>query len=218
MNIGINGFGRIGKTIFLQLLDNKLINVKAINIPDFDINNLESYLKNDSVHHYHKDFHVEILSESCFKINNQKIYLFNNRDPSLLNWQLHNIDYVIDSTVAFLTVDKASKHNCNYVIMCAPPKDNTPQFIYNVNHDNYKGEPIISNASCTTNCITPVLKCLMESNEIISANFTTIHATTASQNVSDTIKFKNRTRRSILNNIIPHSTGASKSIAKVLPK
>tara|TARA_Y100000813_G_scaffold198293_1_gene185939 strand:- start:41 stop:2185 length:2145 start_codon:yes stop_codon:yes gene_type:complete len=218
MNIGINGFGRIGKTIFLQLLDNKLINVKAINIPDFDINNLESYLKNDSVHHYNKDFQIKILSESCFEIDNKKIYLLNNRDPSLLNWQSYNIDYVIDSTGAFLTIDKASKHNCNYVIMCAPPKDNTPQFIYNVNHDSYNGESIISNASCTTNCITPVLKCLMENNEIISANFTTVHATTASQNVSDTIKFKNRTRRSILNNIIPHSTGASKSIAKVLPE
>ena len=104
MNIGINGFGRIGKTIFLQLLDNKLINVKAINIPDFDINNLESYLKNDSVHHYNKDFNIKILSESCFEIDNKKIYLLNNRDPSLLNWQSHNIDYVIDSTGAFLTM------------------------------------------------------------------------------------------------------------------
>ena len=218
MNIGINGFGRIGKTIFLQLLDNKLLNVKAINIPDFDINNISSYLKNDSVHDYNKDFEIEILSESSFMINNKKIHLLNNRDPSLLNWGLYNINYVIDSTGAFLTQDKASKHNCEYLIMCAPPKDNTPQFIYNVNHLNYNGEKIVSNASCTTNCITPVLKCLMDNNEIVSANFTTIHATTASQNVSDTINFKNRTRRSILNNIIPHSTGASKSIAKVLPE
>ncbi len=218
MNIGINGFGRIGKTLFLQLLDNKLVNVKAINIPDFDIKNITTYLENDSVHHYNKKWDIHINDDNSFEINGNKIYVLNNRDPSLLNWTHYEINYVIDSTGAFLTTDKASKHNVDYVIMCAPPKDNTPQFIYNVNHEKYNGEKVISNASCTTNCITPVLKCILENNEIENASFTTIHATTASQNVSDTINFKNRTRRSILNNIIPHSTGASKSITKVLPE
>ena len=102
--------------------------------------------------------------------------------------------------------------------MCAPPKDNSPQFVYNVNHELYNGEKIISNASCTTNCISPVLKFLDEKYTILNANFTTIHATTASQNTIDTNRFKNRTSRSIINNIIPHSTGASKSITKLLPQ
>ena len=102
--------------------------------------------------------------------------------------------------------------------MCAPPKDNTPQFIYNVNHDSYSGESIISNASCTTNCITPVLKCLMENNEIISANFTTVHATTATQFTVDGPSKKDyRGGRSSLLNIIPASTGAAKAVTKVIP-
>ena len=102
--------------------------------------------------------------------------------------------------------------------MCAPPKDNSPQFVYNVNHELYNGESVISNASCTTNCISPVLKFLDEKYTINNANFTTIHATTASQNTIDTNRFKNRTSRSIINNIIPHSTGASSSITKLLPQ
>lgn len=218
MNIGINGFGRIGKTLFLQLINNKILNIKAVNAPDFNIKNITSYLKYDSIHGYNNELDIIILSDNCFKINNKEILLLNNRDPSLLNWKLYNINYVIDSTGVVLTQDLAQKHNADYVIMCAPPKDNTPQFIYNVNHQEYNGEKIISNASCTTNCITPVLKCILENNNIISANFTTIHSSTASQNVCDTINFKNRTRRSILNNIIPHTTGASKSISKVLPE
>ena len=100
----------------------------------------------------------------------------------------------------------------------APPKDNTKQFVYNVNQDSYNGENIVSIASCTTNCISPVLNFLDKNYEIENANFTTIHATTASQNTIDTNRFKNRTSRSILNNIIPHSTGASKSITKLLPQ
>jgi len=101
--------------------------------------------------------------------------------------------------------------------MCAPPKDSTPQFLYNGNHFNYRGESIVSNASCTTNCIVPVLKFLNENYGVVKANFTTIHSATASQNTNDTTHLKNRTSRSIFNNIIPHTTCASKSISKILP-
>ena len=218
--IGINGLGRIGKSILIQFINGTMKNicVKAINIPDFDINNLEIYLKNDTTHSYNKDFHIEIINNNKCKINNNEIFILNNRDASNLNWRSFNIEYVIDSTGAYLTQDKCNQHNVDYVIMCAPPKDNSPQFVYNVNHESYNGENIISNASCTTNCISPVLKFLDEKYTIINSNFTTIHATTASQNTIDTNRFKNRTSRSIINNIIPHSTGASKSITKLLPQ
>lgn len=220
VNIGINGLGRIGKSILIQLLNNKIknIKIKAINIPDFDIKNLEKYLKNDSTHKYDTNFHIEIIDDNKCKINNNEIFILNNRDASKLNWRSYNINYVIDSTGAFLTHDACNLHNVDHVIMCAPPKDNSPQFVYNVNHELYNGESIISNASCTTNCISPVLKFLDEKYTITNANFTTIHATTASQNTIDTNRFKNRTSRSIINNIIPHSTGASSSIVKILPQ
>lgn len=218
--IGINGLGRIGKSILIQFINGNIknISVKAINIPDFDIHNLDTYLKNDTTHCYNKNFHIEIVDDNKCLINNHEIFILNNRDASKLNWSSYNIDYVIDSTGAFLTQDKCNQHNVDYVIMCAPPKDNSPQFVYNVNHELYDGEKIISNASCTTNCISPVLKFLDEKYTILNANFTTIHATTASQNTIDTNRFKNRTSRSIINNIIPHSTGASKSITKLLPQ
>ena len=218
--IGINGLGRIGKSILVQFLNSDIKNmkIKAINIPDFDINNLEDYLNNDSTHKYNKNFSIEVINPNLCKINNFKINILNNRDASKLNWRLYNIEYVIDSTGVYLTQDKCLNHYVDYVIMCAPPKDNTKQFVYNVNQDSYNGENIISNASCTTNCISPVLNFLDKNYGIENANFTTIHATTASQNTIDTNRFKNRTSRSILNNIIPHSTGASKSITKLLPQ
>lgn len=215
--VGINGFGRIGKCMFLQLLDHKFINVKAINVPDFNIQYLETYLLNDSTHHYNKDWNLTIINESTFSINDQIVHILNNRDASQLNWNQYDIEYVIDATGVYLTQEKAEKHNVDYVIMCAPPKDNTPCFVMNGNHEDYNGEKIVSNASCTTNCIIPVLNYLHKKYIIENANFTTIHSTTASQNTIDTCKFKNRTCRSILNNIIPHSTGASSSISKIIP-
>ena len=215
--VGINGFGRIGKSVFIQLLGHKTLKIKAINAPNFKLENLASYLENDSTHQYAKNWSIEIINENTFSINDQVIYLLNNRDASLLNWKSYDIHYVIDSTGAYLTQDKCKTHNVDYVIMCAPPKDNSPQFVVNVNHEKYNGENIISNASCTTNCISPVLGFLEKNYGVHKANFTTIHATTASQNTIDTNHFNNRTSRSILNNIIPHSTGASKSIKALLP-
>lgn len=216
--IGINGFGRIGKCIFLQLLDYPNIQITSINIPDFENEMLEFYLKTDSNHHYNKNFTFEIINSNTVKINNQIIHIFNQRDPEKLNWREYNVEYLIDSTGVFLTNELASKHDVDYLIMCAPSKDDTPQFMVNANEHLYKGEKIVSNASCTSNCIIPVLKFLDDNYKIIDGNFNTIHAATASQKTTDTNKYKKRrTCRSILNNIIPHTTGASKSIARILP-
>lgn len=215
--IGINGFGRIGKCIFIQLIDHPIFNVKAINAPDIDIKYIESYLKNDSVHKYNKKFVIEIVNSNNFKINGKIVHIFQDRDAKYLSWKDFKIDHVIDATGCYLTSEKAKHHNVNHVIMSAPPKDNTPSFVYGVNHNKYNGEQIISNASCTTNCITPVLKFLDDKYGIKNANFTTIHATTSSQTTIDTLNSNNRTHRSILNNIIPHSTGASSAIFELIP-
>ena len=216
--VGINGLGRIGKCIFLQLLNDPKIVISGINILNYDINQLEKYLKYDSVHKYNNNFTYNIIDNSHISINNNIIKLFNEKDASNINWNEYNINYVIDATGFYLTEEKAKKHNVDYVIISAPPKDDTPMYVVGVNDSKYNGENIISNASCTTNCITPLLKILNDEFEILKGNFTTIHATTSSQSIADGQPNKNRTYRSIFNNIIPHSTGASKAIDVVLPE
>lgn len=218
LSVGLNGFGRIGKCIFLQLIHNKSIEIKVINAPDFDINKLESYLKFDSVHKYSNDFIIEIIDNNSFKINNKLVYILRNRDAKQLNWRDYEINHIIDATGVYLTQEKAKQHNVDYVIMSAPAKDNTPMFVYGANHNEYNDEKIISNASCTTNSIVPVLRDLINNFGIKTSNFTTIHASTSSQKVVDTANSKSRTNRSIFNNIIPHTTGASSSIYKIIPE
>jgi glyceraldehyde 3-phosphate dehydrogenase len=215
--IGINGFGRIGKCVFLQLIHNVGLHVKVINAPDFDIHKIEHYLKFDSVHHYDKTFEVKVLDDNAFSINGRITHVLRNRDAKQLNWSSYGINHVIDATGVYLTSEKAKQHSVEYVIMSAPAKDDTPLFVYGANHHTYEGEKIVSGASCTTNCITPVLRHLEENYGIRNANFTTIHASTASQTVVDTAHSNSRTDRSIFNNIIPHTTGASSSIYKVIP-
>jgi glyceraldehyde 3-phosphate dehydrogenase len=221
IQIGINGFGRIGKIIFLQLIE-KNMPITAINVPDFDIDNLETYLKYDSTHHYNMNFNIQIINKKIFRIHyrntSRTIHLLNSRDAKQLNWKNYGVEYVIDATGAYLTQDKANEHNVDYLIMCAPAKDNTPSFMVYGNHEKYNGESIVSNVSCTSNAIIPVLKILNDKYGIVDANFITIHSTTASQQAVDTVKFKNRTSRSLFNNIIPHTTGASSSIYKILPE
>ena len=223
MFVGINGFGRIGKAIFLQLLTDKNLNIKAINAPGMKVSDVEKYLRTDSTHSYDHNRMLEnfvVLDESSFSIDGQAVFMLNERDASKLDWQSFDITYVIDATGVYLTTPKAQQHKVDYVIMCAPPKDVdvTPQFIVNGNQEKYQGEAIVSNASCTTNCIVPVLKSLLEKYVVKTSSFTTIHAATASQNVIDTNRFEERTSRSVLGNIIPHKTGASKSVHIVLPE
>ena len=216
--IGINGFGRIGKCLFLILLHHNDFCVSAINAPDFDINKMDKYLKNDTVHKYSKDFSIEIIDNDNFKINGHIVHVFRDRDPKKVSWDSFQIEIVVDATGAFLTQEKITLHNSKFTIMSAPPKDDTPMFVYGANHKLYKGEKHISNASCTTNAITPILRFLEDNYGIVDANFTTIHAATASQKVVDTVASKNRTSRSIFNNIIPHTTGASSSIGSIVPE
>lgn len=200
------------------MVEEQTVNVRAINVPDFDVKNIVDYLENDSTHTIDKGLDVKVIDDCHFTINGRVITMLNDRDASRLNWRGLDVDYVIDTTGAYLTTDKCLKHDVDYVIMCAPPKDNSDQFVFNVNHENYAGERIVSNASCTTNALTPVLKVLDDVYGVNRGAFTTIHSTTASQNTIDTNNFKNRTSRSVFNNIIPHSTGANKSVTKLLPK
>ena len=126
-------------------------------------------------------------------------------------------EYIIDATGSYLTTEKCADHNANYVIMSSPPKDNTPTFIVGANEQTYNGEKVVSGSSCTTNCIAPILRLLNDTYGIEDCVFTTIHAATASQYVVDVLKKSSRTNRSIFNNIIPHTTGASSSVTSVLP-
>jgi glyceraldehyde 3-phosphate dehydrogenase len=215
--VGINGFGRIGKAVFIQLLEHPHIRVAAINALDFDIKYMETYLKHDSAHKYSLHQSITIIDADNFQIGSNVVRVFRNRNANELDWKKYGINHVVEATGAYLTTPKCQQHQVDYVVMSAPPKDKTPMFVYNVNDDKYAGEKVISNASCTTNCITPVLKFLNDNYKIQNANFTTIHAATATQTTVDTINSNNRTHRSILNNIIPHSTGASQAIYDVIP-
>ena len=219
IKIGINGFGRIGKSIFLQANKNPLFSITAINMPDFNIENLPSYILHDSSHKCNIDGPMFVdKDEQLLTIGTKDIPILNNRDPSNLNWKENNVEYLIETSGKFLTIEKAKQHDVNHFIACAPPKDNMPQFLYNGNHNTYNNESIISNASCTTNCIVPLLKILQTRYTINHANFITVHAATSSQQVIDNLHHNKRIHRSIFNNIIPHTTGASKSICKILPE
>jgi glyceraldehyde 3-phosphate dehydrogenase len=218
INIGINGFGRIGKCVFLQLLNNPKFSIKCINVLNISITEIEDYLKYDSTHKYNNTFKVDIISNTELQINQHIIKLFSDRNAKNINWKKYNCNYLIDATGSYLTTEKCLDHNVDYIIMSSPPKDKTPSFIFGANHEKYNGEKIISGSSCTTNCIAPMLKILNDEYIINNCVFTTIHATTASQYTVDIVNKSSRTNRSILNNIIPHTTGASSSIINVLPE
>ena len=217
IDIGINGFGRIGKCIFLQLLNNDKFNICAINAVNLELSEMEDYLNYDSNHKYPK-MKVEIISSNQIKIKNNYITILSDFNAKNLNWKKYNCKYVIDATGVFLTTPKCLEHDVDYVIMTAPPKDNTPTFIYGTNNEKYDGEKVISASSCTTNCIAPMLKLLNDNFTLNDCNFTTIHATTSTQYTMDILHKSSRTNRSIFNNIIPHTTGASSSIIAVLPE
>lgn len=218
INIGINGFGRIGKCVFLQLLSNAKFSIKCINATDIKVSEIEDYLNFDTSHKHNMKIKVEMLSSELFRIDNQVIHLISERDAKKIDWKKMECEYIIDATGSYLTSEKCADHNANYVIMSSPPKDNTPTFIVGANEQTYNGEKVVSGSSCTTNCIAPILKLLNENYGINDCVFTTIHAATASQYVVDVLKKSSRTNRSIFNNIIPHTTGASSSVTAVLPE
>ena len=220
IKIGINGFGRIGRMVFRAAAANfKDIEVVAINDllePDY----LAYMLKYDSVH---GRFDGEVsVDGNTLVVNGKKIRLTAVKDPSELKWGEVGADVVIESTGIFLTKEGAQKHidaGAKKVIMSAPSKDDTPMFVYGVNHETYKGEAIISNASCTTNCLAPVAKVLNDKWGIRRGLMTTVHAATATQKTVDGPSNKDwRGGRGILENIIPSSTGAAKAVGVVIPQ
>lgn len=220
IKVGINGFGRIGRMVFRAAVANfKDIEVVAINDllePDY----LAYMLKYDSVHgRFDGDVKVE---GSNLIVNGKKIRLTAVKDPAELRWGEVGADVVIESTGIFLDKAGAEKHlaaGAKKVIMSAPSKDDTPMFVYGVNHETYAGQAIISNASCTTNCLAPVAKVLNDKWGIKRGLMTTVHAATATQKTVDGPSNKDwRGGRGILENIIPSSTGAAKAVGVVIPE
>ncbi len=221
IKIGINGFGRIGRMVFrVAAQDFNDIDVVAINDllePDY----LAYMLTHDSVHGRFKG-DVSIEGNSTLVVNGKKIRLTAIKDPAELKWNEVGAEIIIESTGLFLTKETCEKHidaGAKKVIMSAPSKDDTPMFVRGVNDKTYAGETIISNASCTTNCLAPVAKVLNDSFGIKRGLMTTVHATTATQKTVDGPSNKDwRGGRGILENIIPSSTGAAKAVGKVIPE
>jgi glyceraldehyde 3-phosphate dehydrogenase len=220
IKVGINGFGRIGRMAFRAIAkDFKDIEVVAIN-DLLDPEYLAYMLKYDSVHgNFNGDISVE---GSNLIVNGKKIRLTAEREPSNLKWNEVGADIVIECTGFFLTKETCQKHidaGAKKVVQSAPSKDDTPMFVYGVNHEKYAGEAIVSAASCTTNCLAPIAKVLNDNWGIKRGLMSTVHAATATQKTVDGPSSKDwRGGRGILENIIPSSTGAAKAVGVVLPE
>ena len=230
IKVGINGFGRIGRMVFRAAIDNFANDIEIVGINDLlDPDYLAYMLKYDSVHGIF-NHEVSACNESkVLCVDGKKIKVFSeksaydyeNKKP-LINWGELGADVVVESTGLFLTKEKAQMHldaGAKKVIMSAPSKDDTPMFVYGVNDKTYNGQTIISNASCTTNCLAPISKVLNDTFGIKRGLMTTIHAATATQKTVDGPSKKDwRGGRGILENMIPSSTGAAKAVGKVLPQ
>ena len=220
VKLGINGFGRIGRMVFRAAVENFSNDIEVVGINDLlDPEYLAYMLKYDSVH---GKFNGEVSVENGnLVVNGKSIRITAEMDPANLRWNEVEADVVVESTGFFLTDESARKHiqaGAKKVIMSAPSKDATPMFVYGVNHETYAGQDIISNASCTTNCLAPISKVLNDKFGIVRGLMTTVHAATATQKTVDGPSKKDwRGGRGILENIIPSSTGAAKAVGKVLP-
>ncbi len=220
VKLGINGFGRIGRMVFRAAVENFSNDIEVVGINDLlDPEYLAYMLKYDSVHgHFQGEVSVE---DGALVVNGKKIRITAEMDPANLKWNEVGAEVVVESTGFFLTDESARKHiqaGAKKIIMSAPSKDATPMFVYGVNHETYAGQDIISNASCTTNCLAPISKVLNDKFGIVRGLMTTVHAATATQKTVDGPSKKDwRGGRGILENIIPSSTGAAKAVGKVLP-
>ena len=220
IKLGINGFGRIGRMVFRAAVANFGNDIQVVGINDLlDADYLAYMLKYDSVH---GRFDGEVaVEDGALVVNGNKIRLTAEMDPANLKWNEVDADVVVESTGFFLTDETARKHiqaGAKKVIMSAPSKDATPMFVYGVNHTTYAGQDIISNASCTTNCLAPLARVVHETFGIKDGLMTTVHATTATQKTVDGPSAKDwRGGRGASQNIIPSSTGAAKAVGKVLP-
>ncbi len=220
IKVGINGFGRIGRMVFRAAVQNfqdiEVVGINDLLEPDY----LAYMLKYDSVH---GRFKGEVsVDGNTLVVNGRRVRLTAEKDPAALQWGEAGADIVVEATGLFLTKEAAQKHlaaGARKVIMSAPSKDDTPMFVYGVNHKTYAGQAIISNASCTTNCLAPVAKVLNDKWGIKRGLMTTVHAATATQKTVDGPSNKDwRGGRGILENIIPSSTGAAKAVGVVIPE
>jgi glyceraldehyde 3-phosphate dehydrogenase len=218
IKIGINGFGRIGRVAFRAAMGRDDVEIVAVN-DLLELPHLAYLLKHDSVHG--RLGHDVEVKDNFLVVDGRPIRATAVKDPAASRWGEVGVDVVIESTGIFLTKEKTEAHlraGAKRVIMSAPSKDDTPIFVYGVNTDGYAGEPIVSAASCTTNCLAPLAKVVDDAFGIKRGLMTTIHATTATQKVVDGVSGKDwRFGRGILENIIPASTGAAEAVTRVLP-
>lgn len=219
IKVGINGFGRIGRTVFREAQKRSDIEIVAIN-DLLDVNYMAYMLKYDSTHGRF-DGTIEVDNGQLI-VNGKIIRVTTERDPNNLKWGEIGVDVVAEATGIFLTDETVRKHitsGARKVVLTGPSKDNTPMFVKGVNFDKYRGQDIVSNTSCTTNCLAPLAKVINDNFGIIEGLMTTVHATTATQKTVDGPSHKDwRGGRGAAQNIIPSSTGAAKAVGKVLPE
>ncbi|GAB6263124.1 type I glyceraldehyde-3-phosphate dehydrogenase [Photobacterium sp. CCB-ST2H9] len=219
IKVGINGFGRIGRFVFRASVERDDIEVVGIN-DLIDVEYMAYMLKYDSTHGRFKGT-VEVKDGNLI-VNGKTVRVTAERDPANLQWDAIGVDVVAEATGIFLTDETARKHieaGAKKVVLTGPSKDETPMFVMGVNHENYAGQDIVSNASCTTNCLAPIAKVLNDKWGIKDGLMTTVHATTATQKTVDGPSAKDwRGGRGASQNIIPSSTGAAKAVGKVIPE
>ncbi|ETA80413.1 glyceraldehyde-3-phosphate dehydrogenase [Youngiibacter fragilis 232.1] len=222
VRVGVNGFGRIGRLAFRAALENPEVTVVGVNDPFIDLDYMVYMLKYDSIHGQFKgEVSIETETNSLI-VNGEKVKVFAEKDPNNIAWGSVGADYVLECTGVFTTIDKASAHftgGAKKVVISAPSAD-APMFVMGVNNKTYTPDmKVVSNASCTTNCLAPLAKVLHEKFGIIEGLMSTVHSTTATQKTVDGPSNKDwRGGRAASNNIIPSSTGAAKAVGKVIPE
>lgn len=217
IRIGINGFGRIGRVVFRAVQERTNVEVVAIN-DLLSIEHLAYMLKYDSTH---GKFQGKInINNNHLIINDKIVHCTSESNPMNLQWRNFLVDVVIESTGLFLTKKSAQGHilsGAKKVVLTAPPKDDTPMFVMGVNHHCYKNDLIVSNASCTTNCLAPLAKIINDNFGIVEGFMTTVHAVTSTQKTVDSATYKDwKSGRSAYQNIIPSSTGAAQALGKII--
>ena len=218
IKVGINGFGRIGRLVFRAAMAKD--NVEIVGINDLiSVDYMAYMLRYDTMHGQFKGS-IEV-KDGALVVNGHSIRVTAEKDPANLKWNEVGAEYVVESTGLFLTKEKAEAHikaGAKRVVMSAPSKDDTPMFVMGVNNKTYAGQTIVSNASCTTNCLTPIAKVINDKFGMVEGLMTTVHSTTATQKTVDGPSMKDwRGGRAASGNIIPSSTGAAKAVGKVIP-
>ena len=219
VKIGINGFGRIGRLVFRAAVK-KADEVEIVGINDLITVDYMAYMLRYDTVHGRFDGTIEVRDGNLV-VNGQSIRVTAEKDPADLRWNEVGAEYIVESTGLFLTKEKAQAHlqaGAKYVVMSAPSKDDTPMFVMGVNNESYEGQQIVSNASCTTNCLAPLAKVINDNFGIVEGLMSTVHAITATQKTVDGPSMKDwRGGRAASGNIIPSSTGAAKAVGKVIP-